>query len=43
MELAKHAKAAGASGVAAISPYYAPNLPEDFLFASVCSKKFMLF
>lgn len=32
IELAKHAKAAGADGVGAISPYYAPNLPEDVLF-----------
>lgn len=33
IELAKHAKAAGCAGVGAISPYYAPNLPEDLLFA----------
>ncbi|GAK55884.1 dihydrodipicolinate synthetase [Candidatus Vecturithrix granuli] len=32
IELAKHAKAAGAAGVGAISPYYAPNLPEENLF-----------
>lgn len=32
IELARHAKKAGASGVGAISPYYAPNLPEDNLF-----------
>lgn len=32
IELAKHAKAAGAAAVASISPYYAPNLPEDMLF-----------
>ncbi len=28
-ELARHAKAAGAAGVGAISPYYSPNLPEE--------------
>ena len=33
VELAKHAKVAGAQGVGAISPYYAPHLPEDSLFA----------
>lgn len=32
VELAKHAKSAGASGVGAISPYYSPNLPEENLF-----------
>ena len=32
IELAKHAKAAGASAVASISPYYSPNLPDDMLF-----------
>jgi len=32
VELAKHAKQAGASGTGAISPYYAPNLPEDNLY-----------
>lgn len=32
IDLAKHAKAAGCAGVGAISPYYAPNLPEDLLF-----------
>ncbi len=31
-ELARHAKAAGASGVGAISPYYSPNLPEEALY-----------
>jgi dihydrodipicolinate synthase/N-acetylneuraminate lyase len=31
-ELAKHAKAAGASGVGAISPYYSPNLSEEAMF-----------
>jgi len=33
VELAKHAKVAGAQGVGAISPYYSPHLPEDSLFA----------
>ena len=33
VELAKHAKKAGAKGVGAISPYYAPNVPEENLFA----------
>lgn len=33
VELAKHAKKAGADGVGAIAPYYAPGLPEDSLFA----------
>ncbi|HPI18512.1 dihydrodipicolinate synthase family protein [Mesotoga prima] len=33
VELARHAKAAGAQGVGAISPYYSPHLPEDNLFA----------
>ncbi|MBA7495062.1 4-hydroxy-tetrahydrodipicolinate synthase [subsurface metagenome] len=32
VELAKHAKSAGASGVGAISPYYSPNLPEESIF-----------
>ena len=32
IELAKHAKKAGASGVGAISPYYSPNLPEQAMF-----------
>ena len=32
VELAKHAKSAGAAGVGAISPYYAPNLPEENLY-----------
>ncbi len=32
VELAKHAKSAGASGVGAISPYYSPNLPEESMF-----------
>ena len=32
IELAKHAKIAGAAGVGAISPYYSPNLPEENLF-----------
>ncbi|MBW1766662.1 MAG: dihydrodipicolinate synthase family protein [Deltaproteobacteria bacterium] len=32
VELAKHAKSAGAAGVGAIAPFYAPNLPEENLF-----------
>lgn len=32
IELARHAKKAGASGVGAISPYYSPNLPEQAMF-----------
>jgi dihydrodipicolinate synthase/N-acetylneuraminate lyase len=32
VDLAKHAKAVGAQGVGAISPYYAPNLPEENLY-----------
>jgi dihydrodipicolinate synthase/N-acetylneuraminate lyase len=32
VDLAKHAKAAGAQGVGAISPYFAPNLPEENLY-----------
>jgi dihydrodipicolinate synthase/N-acetylneuraminate lyase len=32
VELARHAKKAGAAGVGAISPYYAPHLPDDSLF-----------
>jgi dihydrodipicolinate synthase/N-acetylneuraminate lyase len=32
IELAKHAKKAGASGVGAISPFYSPNLPEQAMF-----------
>ena len=32
VDLAKHAKSAGAQGVGAISPYYAPNLLEESLF-----------
>ena len=35
--LAKHAKSAGASGVGAISPFYAPNLPEENLFRHFAS------
>jgi dihydrodipicolinate synthase/N-acetylneuraminate lyase len=31
--LAKHAKAAGAAGVGAISPFYSPGLPEENLYA----------
>ena len=33
VDLARHAKSAGAAGVGAISPYYAPNLPEDNLYS----------
>ncbi|MBN2253675.1 MAG: dihydrodipicolinate synthase family protein, partial [Kosmotogaceae bacterium] len=33
VELAKHAKEAGAQGVGAICPYYSPHLPEDYLFS----------
>lgn len=32
IELAMHAKKAGAAGVGAISPYYAPHLPDENLF-----------
>lgn len=32
VDLAKHAKKAGADGVGAIAPYYAPELPEESLF-----------
>jgi len=32
VELAQHAKKAGASGVGAISPFYSPNLPESAMF-----------
>jgi dihydrodipicolinate synthase/N-acetylneuraminate lyase len=32
IELAKHAKKAGAAGVGAIAPYYAPHLPEENLY-----------
>jgi len=32
VDLAQHAKKEGAAGVGAISPYYAPNLPEENLF-----------
>lgn len=37
IDLAKHAKAAGAAGVGAISPYYAPNLPEENLYRHFAS------
>ena len=37
IELAKHAKKAGASGVGAIAPYYSPHLPDDALFAHYAS------
>ncbi len=33
VDLARHAKSAGAAGVGAISPYYAPNLPEENLYS----------
>ena len=32
IELSRHAKAAGAAAVGAISPYYSPGLPDDFLY-----------
>ena len=32
IELGRHAKEAGAAGVGAISPYYAPHLPDENLF-----------
>jgi dihydrodipicolinate synthase/N-acetylneuraminate lyase len=32
VELARHAKKAGAAGVGAIAPYYGPHLPEENLF-----------
>jgi len=32
LELARHAKEAGASGVGAIAPYYSPHLPEENLY-----------
>ena len=32
VDLAKHAKAAGAQGVGAISPFYSPKLPEENLY-----------
>jgi dihydrodipicolinate synthase/N-acetylneuraminate lyase len=37
VELAHHAKSAGAAGVGAISPYYAPNLPEENLYRHFAS------
>lgn len=33
VELAKHARNAGAAGVGAISPFYSPGLPEENLYA----------
>jgi dihydrodipicolinate synthase/N-acetylneuraminate lyase len=33
VDLARHAKTAGAAGVGAISPYYAPNLPGENLYS----------
>lgn len=33
IDLARHAKASGAAGVGAISPFYSPGLPEDYLYA----------
>ncbi len=32
IDLARHAKKAGAQAVGAISPYYSPHLPDDFLY-----------
>lgn len=37
IELARHAKEAGAAGVGAISPYYSPNLPEENLYRHFAS------
>ncbi len=37
VDLAKHAKAAGAQGVGAISPFYAPHLPEENLYRHFAS------
>jgi dihydrodipicolinate synthase/N-acetylneuraminate lyase len=37
VELARHAKSSGAAGVGAISPYYAPNLPEENLYSHFAS------
>ena len=37
VELARHARSAGAAGVGAISPYYAPNLPEENLYSHFAS------
>lgn len=37
IELAKHAKKAGAAGVGAIAPYYSPHLPDNALFAHYAS------
>lgn len=37
VELAKHAKSAGAAGVGAISPFYSPNLPEENLYRHFAS------
>lgn len=37
IELAKHAKEAGASGVGAISPYYSPGLPGESLYSHFVS------
>ena len=37
IELAKHAKEAGASGVGAIAPYYSPHLSEEALYAHFTS------
>lgn len=37
IDLAKHAKSAGANAVGAISPYYSPKLPEENLFKHFAS------
>lgn len=37
IELARHAKKAGAAGVGAISPYYSPQLPEENLYQHFAS------
>lgn len=37
IELAKHAKKAGAAGVGAIAPYYSPHLSDEALFAHYTS------
>jgi dihydrodipicolinate synthase/N-acetylneuraminate lyase len=37
IDLARHAKKAGAAGVGAIAPYYAPHLPDDSLYSHFAS------
>jgi dihydrodipicolinate synthase/N-acetylneuraminate lyase len=37
IELAKHAKKSGASGIGAIAPYYSPHLPEENLYRHFAS------